>query len=255
VYVAEPSSGAVRVLQPLNNASGITSVTNAASNLPGSISPGEIVVLYGSGLGPGQLTQTHIGDNGLFGTQLSGTTVSFSGLPGPMIYTLATQVSAVVPYGIGGTTAQVTVTYQGQTTAAFSVPIASSVPGIFTSDSSGKGQAAALNQDNSLNTPGTPAKVGDVIVLFATGEGQTTAGGVDGKPATVPLPKPNLPVSVTIGGQPAQLQYFGGAPGEIAGLMQINAVVPNGIQTGNAVPVMLKVGDASSQPGVTIAVR
>lgn len=79
--------------------------------------------------------------------------------------------------------------------------------------------------------------------------------GVDGQPATVPLPLPNLPVTVTIGGQPAQLQYVGGAPGEIAGLMQINAVIPSGIQTGNAVTVVVQVGTASSQPGVTIAVR
>jgi uncharacterized protein (TIGR03437 family) len=122
-------------------------------------------------------------------------------------------------------------------------------------DGTGKGQAAAVNQDNSLNTGGTPAKVGDVIVLFATGEGQTAPGGVDGKPATVPLPHPNLSVSVTIGGQNALIQYAGGAPGEIAGLMQINAVVPSGIQTNSTVPVAVQVGNVPSQPGVTIAVR
>jgi uncharacterized protein (TIGR03437 family) len=114
---------------------------------------------------------------------------------------------------------------------------------------------AAINQDSSVNTPGSPAKVGDVIVLFATGEGQTTPGGVDGKLAISPLPKPILPVSVTIGGQPVQLQYFGGAPGEIAGVMQINALIPSGIQIGNAVPVVLQVGNATSQAGVTIAVH
>jgi uncharacterized protein (TIGR03437 family) len=58
-----------------------------------------------------------------------------------MIYTSGMQVSAVVPYGITGGTTQVTVTYQGQTTAVFWVPIATSTPVIFTSDSSGKGQA------------------------------------------------------------------------------------------------------------------
>src|ERR1019366_186980 len=173
----------------------------------------------------------------------------------PMIYTSAAQVAAVVPYGITGNTAQVTVTFQGQTTGVFSVPIASSAPGLFTSDGSGKGQAAAVNQDNSLNTGGTPAKVGDVIVLFATGEGQTVPGGVDGKPAAVPLPQPNLPVSVTIGGQTVKPLYAGGAPGEVAGVMQINVQIPIGIQTGNAVPVVVQVGNVSSQPGVTIAVR
>jgi uncharacterized protein (TIGR03437 family) len=52
-----------------------------------------------------------------------------------------------------------------------------------------------------------------------------------------------------------QLQYAGGAPGEIAGLMQINAVIPQDIQTGNAVPVLVTVGSGISQLGVTIAVR
>jgi len=233
----------------------LTAVTNGASSLPGSVSPGEIIVLYGTGLGPGQITEAHVGSDGRFGTQLAGTSVSLNGIAAPLIYTSATQVAAVVPYGVGASPAQVTVTYQGQTSVPVSEPIASSAPGIFTSDGTGKGQAAAVNQDNSLNTVGTPAKAGDVIVLFATGEGQTTPGGADGQPATSPLPHPNLPVTVTIGGQVTQLQYAGGAPGEIAGLMQINAVVPTGIQTGNAVPVALQVGNVSSQPGVTIAVK
>jgi uncharacterized protein (TIGR03437 family) len=196
-----------------------------------------------------------VGSDGRFATQLAGTTVSFSGLQAPMIYTSGMQVSAVVPYGITGGTTQVTVTYQGQTTAVFWVPIATSAPGIFTSDSSGKGHAAAINQDYSFNAVGSPAKVGDVIVLYATGEGQTAPGGVDGKLATSPLPKPVLPVSVTIGGQPAQLQYFGGAPGEIAGVMQINAIIPSGIQIRGMVPILLQVGNVTSQADVTIAVR
>jgi uncharacterized protein (TIGR03437 family) len=78
---------------------------------------------------------------------------------------------------------------------------------------------------------------------------------VDGKLATSPLPKPVLPVSVTIGGQPAQLQYFGGAPGEIAGVMQINAIIPSGIQIRGMVPILLRVGNVTSQADVTIAVR
>jgi uncharacterized protein (TIGR03437 family) len=60
--------------------------------------------------------------------------------------------------------------------------------------------------------------IGDVISLYATGEGQTTPAGVDGKTAGVPLPHPNLPASVTIGGQVTTPQYVGGAPGEVAGV-------------------------------------
>ena len=78
---------------------------------------------------------------------------------------------------------------------------------------------------------------------------------MDGKIAAVPLPQPVLPVTITIGGQNAQILYAGGAPGAVAGLMQINARIPSGIPTGPAVPVTLRVGNASAQAGVTIAVR
>ena len=257
VFVADTQNNVVRLLQPTNSARAINSVTNGASNLASaSISPGEIIVFYGSGLGPAQLAVATLGSEGLYDTQLAGTSVAINGIQAPMIYTSATQVSVIAPYGITGTTAQITAEYQGQTSAAFSVPIASSAPGMFTSSSTGMGQAAAINQDGvTINSAANPARVGDVISLYATGEGQTTPLGVDGKPATVPLPRPNLRVSVTIGGQPAPVQYAGGAPGEVAGLMQVNVQIPVGIQTGNAVPVVLSVGNVSSQVGVTIAVR
>jgi len=91
--------------------------------------------------------------------------------------------------------------------------------------------------------------------MFATGEGQTSPPGVDGKLASGTLPQPVLPVVVTIGGQVAQVQYAGGAPGEVAGIMQLNVEIPTGIQTGDAVPVVLEVGGVPSQTGVTLAVR
>jgi uncharacterized protein (TIGR03437 family) len=234
----------------------IAAVTNAASNLPGAISPGEIVALYGVGLGPTQLVKAVPGSNGSYGTLVANTSVSFNGIAAPMIYSWATQVAAIVPYGITGNTAQVTVTYQGQTSAAATVSIAPSAPGVFSLDSTGQGQAAAINQDGiTVNGVATPAKIGDYISLYATGEGQTTPAGVDGKPASAPYPQPNLPVSVSIGGHNAPVQYAGGAPGLVAGLMQVNVQIPAGIQTGNAVPVLLRVGDAFSPSGVTIAVR
>jgi uncharacterized protein (TIGR03437 family) len=234
----------------------IAAVTNAASNLAGGISPGEIAVLYGRSIGPAQLVTAAAGGDGYYGTQLANTSVSFNGIAAPMIYTGATQVAAIVPYGITGSAAQVTVTYQGQTSAAATVSIASSAPGVFTYDHSGQGPAAAINQDGvTVNTAATPTKIGDIISLYATGEGQTTPAGVDGKPASAPYPQPNLTVTATVGGLNAPVIYAGGAPGEVAGLMQVNVQIPAGIQTGNAVPVLLRVGNVFSQAGVTVAVQ
>jgi uncharacterized protein (TIGR03437 family) len=233
----------------------VSAVANAASNITGSVAPGEIVVLFGSGLGPPQLTQCPVTNLGNIGTQCAGTTVSFNGTPAPIIYTWATQIASIVPYSVSGTTAQATVTYQGQTTPAFTVNVASVAPGLFTLDSTGKGQAAAVNQDGSINTAGHPAPIGSVISLFATGEGQTSPAGVDGQPAQIPLPHPLAPVTVTIGSTTVTPQYTGGAPGEVAGLMQINVQIPSGIQTANVVPVSVQIGNVSSQAGVTIAVQ
>jgi trimeric autotransporter adhesin len=137
--------------------------------------------------------------------------------------------------------------------------IAPAVPGIFTANGSGSGQAAAYNSDGrTLNSSATPAAQGSTIILYGTGEGQTSPGGVDGKLATASLPTPMLPVSVmpvsvTIGGVPAGVQYAGAAYGEVAGMLQINVVVPSTV-SGSALPVIVQVGNTMSQAGVTIAV-
>ena len=259
VYVADQLNHRIRVLTPSGAPPqptlSIATLNNAASNLSGPIAPGEIVVLTGSGLGPSQITSASVGTDGLYDPQLAGASVQFNGIAAPMIYTSATQVAAIVPYEVTGASAQVSVTYQGQTSAPGTVAVAASAPGLFTLDSGGRGQAAAINQNGSINTVSTPARIGSVISLFATGEGQTSPPGSDGKPASGTPPTPNLLVIVTIGGVTVNgLQYVGGAPGEVAGLLQINVQIPSGITPGSAVPVVIRVGGATSQAGVTIAV-
>ena len=76
-------AGVVRLLEPDRPAPAITSITSAASNLAGPIAPGEIVVLYHSGIGPAEQTQFRLNDAGLVGTQLDRTQVIFNGTPAP----------------------------------------------------------------------------------------------------------------------------------------------------------------------------
>jgi uncharacterized protein (TIGR03437 family) len=257
VYVADSGNQVIRLLSPVATS---ISVVNAASGNAVSIAPGEIVTIFGSGLGPATPVLAQPGSNGRFGTQLAGTTVSFNGTNGPLIYSSSTQVSAIVPYSLPiGAAANVSVTYQGQTfTTASAIPIAATIPGIFTLDSTGVGHAAAVNQDNSINGPTSPARPGSIIALYVTGEGPTTPAGVDGKPATAPLPKPVQTVFVTIAGQSVPVTYAGGAPGLVAGLMQVNAQIPANILnpfTGPvAIPVVVLVGITPSQSNVTITV-
>ena len=258
VYVMDAVDTAIRVLKPsqvLTQPPSISAITNGASNRTGPITAGEIVVLYGSNLGPAQLAQFTLNAAGLVGTSLAGTQAFFNGTPAPVIYTSTGQVAAIVPYSLPpGLPYQVSVAYQGQVSQSMTVPFAAAAPGLITANSTGSGQAAAINADGSLNSATSPIRAGSVIVLYATGEGFTTPPGIDGKPAAAPLPTPFLVVTAMIGGQPAVVQYAGGAPGFVAGLMQVNLLIPANISPGPAVPVVLKLADIQSQGGVTIAV-
>jgi uncharacterized protein (TIGR03437 family) len=260
VYVDDTMNGTygfIRVLRPTTDVQPllfVSAVVDAASQRTDLLSPGKIVVIYGAGLGPAQLTQNQV-SNGRFGTQLGGTSVSFNGIAAPILYTSASQVAVIVPYAASGTTAEVKVSYQGQTSLAFNVVIAPSAVNLFTANQTGAGQAAAINAvDGTVNTAANPITVGGYLSLYATGEGATTPVGQDGLLVSSQLTHPNLPVSATVGGIPATVQYGGGAPGLVSGLMQVNLQIPNGVQPGGYVPVQLQVGDTVSDPGVWIAV-
>ncbi len=257
LYIADTNNNAVRLLQFAGTGITAGAVVNGASNLAGAISPGELVVIYGSGMGPASLTQFQL-VNGVVPTSLAGTSVVINGSPAPILYTSATQVAAIVPFEVTGSSAQVIVVNQGEAAAALSVGVAAASPGIFTANSSGTGPAAALNNGSTVNSAAHPANAGDVVTLYITGAGQTNPGGVDGKPsgdgsAGNPFSIPLLSVFATMGGKNATVQFAGGAPGVVAGILQVNAVVPAGLPAG-AVPVTVQVGTFTSQSGVTIAV-
>lgn len=254
VYVADTLNYAVRLLQPVNTSIFVSAVVDAASEGVAPVSPGKIVAIYGDGLGPSQLVVNQPA-NGVFSTSVGGTAVTFNNIAAPLLYTSATQVGAIVPYGVTGSTAQVAVAYQGQVFQPFAVPVAATAPGIFTTNQTGAGQAAAINDlDGTLNGAANPVEVGGYISLFLTGEGQTIPPGVDGKVGGAVATHPNAAVSVTVGGVPAVVQYAGGVAGIVAGLMQVNVQIPAGVQAGGYVPVVVQVGNAVSGPGIWIAV-
>ena len=255
IWVADTLNNAVRLLQFTGGGTTVSAVTNGASNLNGPVAPGEVVVIYGSGLGPSPLAQYQTDSNGLVPTNVGGTSVYFNGVLAPVLYASANQVAAVAPFGIVGSLAQMYVQYQNVTSAPFNLSVASQIPAIFTLNGSGTGQAAAIdNKDGSINGAARPAKVGDFVQLYITGAGQTSTSGTDGLINAVPLPVPIATVKVTIGGQTANVNFAGGAPGAVAGVIQVNAQIPSGITVGGTVPVVVQVGASNSQPGVTIAV-
>jgi uncharacterized protein (TIGR03437 family) len=257
LYVADTNNQVIRLLTPVTTQ---LSVVNGASGLNGAFAPGEIVVIYGTGLGPSTVVVNQP-VNGVYSTQTAGTSVTFDGTPAPILYSSATQVAAVVPYEEqAGVTSTIALTYQGNTLTATN-PTAGAAPGIFTADSSGSGQAAAVNQDGTLNGPAHPARVGNFISLYLTGEGYTAPSGVDG---LINSDYNNLPVPVrssliTINGQKAGYNYIGEAPASVSGLLQINAQIPQIppaqlINGPVAVPVSVQIAGFPTQTGVTIYV-
>jgi uncharacterized protein (TIGR03437 family) len=252
VLVAD--GNAIRLLQPLSASLRLIETANAASHVGGAVAPGQIVVISGSGLGPTQLAVAAPGAGGVYPTQLAGTSVAVNGTPAPLIYTWATQVAFVVPYSVVSGKAQITLGYQGSVATLGPLNVAPSNAGIFTLDTSGEGQASALNADQSVNSAANAAKAGSVISLFVTGEGETSPAGVDGLVAQAEAPHPILPVIVTIDGTEVTPAYAGGSPGSVAGVMRIDVQIPSGVRAGPAVPVTVRVGSSLSQIGVTIAV-
>lgn len=230
-------------------------VVNAASLYPvGQVAPGEIVTIFGSGFGSSELTTLRLDAAGRASVLLGDTAVFFDDVPAPLIYVAKNQLSAVVPYSVevpppgwlGWT--RVTIQYRGVMSEWVRKLVGDVALGVFTQNASGSGPGAILNQDSSLNTPKRPARPGEVISIYATGEGRTDPPGVDGVITTQPLPKPVLPVTATVGGLPAEVLYAGAAPGAIAGLFQVNVRVPANVRVGDAIPMYLTVGRFSSQP-------
>jgi uncharacterized protein (TIGR03437 family) len=234
LYVADSGNSAIRLLQPAGPGISIGMVTNSASNLTGPVAPGEAIVVYGSGLGPAQLTQAQPDSSGLIATSLAGTRILFNGVPASVLYTSPNQVGAIVPSPTPvGPASEVIALYLGRASTPIALNVALSAPALFTADSSGQGQAQALNPDGSVNSAATPAQAGGAISLFATGVGQTQS------------------VVCMIGGQMANVQS---AAPSLPGVTQISAQIPSGVQAGPSVPVTVQVGAVSSQAGVTIAV-
>jgi uncharacterized protein (TIGR03437 family) len=237
----------------------ITAVVNSASYQQGALAPGDVIAIFGVGLGPAALTIFDPSTPPIPAT-LASTSVTINGTAAPVLYTSATTVGVIVPYTISGASAQVVVTNNGLVSQAFTVAVAAADPGIYSLASSGQGQGAILNFDSttgnfSINGAANPAPKGATVVLYITGAGMTTSAVDDQLVPASPAVTPAVAPTVMIGGVGATVLGAQAPPGSIPGLIQINVTVPATVKSGQAVPVVVSVGGVASQAGLTIAVK
>jgi uncharacterized protein (TIGR03437 family) len=242
VYFSDGTNLRLRKLTPAQIVA--EGVANSATFKAGGISPGEIISIYGGpgvNLGPSTPVGLQLTSAGLVSNQLGGTQVMIGGVAAALTYVSSSQVNAVVPYEVAGqTSTQIELIVQGNPTNSVTVPVVAASPGVF----------VITNPDGTVNSPSNPVSSSGYLVLYGTGEGQTTPAGVDGGVNTAVFPKPNLPVTVEIGGQSAPVLYGGAAPDFVAGVLQVNVTIPPGV-TGT-VPIQLSIGTASVSTTVTI---
>jgi uncharacterized protein (TIGR03437 family) len=234
VYMAGAQSGATAAMTVVKLSArtppqtvGLACVGNAASFDAGPVAPGEIVSLFGEGLGPATGTQPSVTLTSGFPMKLANVAVTFDGTPAPLIYVQDGQINTIVPWRMqAGQTTNLCVTYNGGVANCLQKTLAAVAPGVFTVDGV---HAAALNQDGSVNTASHPAPPGSMVSIFATGLGPLSPMPADGSVVNLPLPRPVVTTqpAAFIGGiafveLPITPQYSGPAPLEVAGVSQIN---------------------------------
>lgn len=268
VSIASPNAGnspqtiAVTLNVAARPVGSVTRVVNGGSFQPGPVSPGEIITIFGTNLGP-VTGVSATGAGNLIETRVGEVRVLFDGIPAPVLFARTDQVNTIVPYDVyGRTTTRVQIEFQGVVSNTIELNVAPAAPGIFPNSISPNAstQGAILNQDGSINGALRPAAKGSVIVIYATGEGQTTPGGVNGRIISPDnsrndwtKPLAGTP-QVFIDGVQAEVFYGGSAPGLVSGALQINARVPATVRSGN-VSVVVRIANVNSQENVTVAVQ
>jgi len=229
-------------------------------SVSGIVAPGEIVSLYGTGLGPTTGAGARFDSTGRIATTLAGIQVVFDGTPAPLLYVSMNQINAIVPFEISGKDSTAVQVVSGLATSPpLKLSVGPSSPEIFFVPwlppipvNGFWSYAAALNQDGTINSPSNPAKPGSIVVLYVNGAGIFAPSLVDGSIVQPPLSQPVLPVSVLfIGsgiGEPGEILYAGAAPGIVAGVLQVNVRLPRigtedflQVRVGNSISDVVKI--------------
>jgi uncharacterized protein (TIGR03437 family) len=237
-------------------------VSNSASyDYHGVISPGSLVSIFGANMAdspPFSATTLPLL------TQEANAEVLLDGQRVPLLYVSGGQINAQIPFNANGSTPHQLSVMHGQTPSQpQTVTVAAVAPAIYTTSEKGFGQAAvdgvAADGTRFLADKNHPVKAGDTIEIYCSGLGQVSSpvpvapGAASPSPAAVLPPNSNLVVTIN-NVRATSIPFAGLSPGSV-GLYQVNAVIPEGVTPGDAVPIVITLAGLSSQPYVTIAVQ
>lgn len=226
---------------------------------PGRLAPGALFSIFGQDLGPQEGVAPAPDASGRYPLEAAGTEVWIGGRRAPLLFVSFGQINGVIPAsselqggfervvtgGLAGRLVPVYLRRNGVDWPARGMNLEPGAPALF---SLGAGQAAALNQDGTVNGTDNPAPLGSVVVLFGTGGGDLSPLPETGRLVSgAPLPLVTLPVSARLLNRPAAVLYAGAAPGLVSGVLQVNLAVPEDLGfTGPAV-VDITIGAQSSR--------
>jgi uncharacterized protein (TIGR03437 family) len=231
-YATAGASISLTVISPTVMA--IQGTTNAAS-FRQAFSPGEIISIFGTVLSGSTMSASTLP----LPTSLGGTSVTINGTAAPLFYVSPTQINAQLPYEVAsGVAAPVVVTYNGNTVTG-TIPISTYSPGLF------------------LDSTGAPAgfqtaKRGQTIALYITGQGPVTPQPTDGTTPGSTTPVPQNTVSISVGDVSAATPYaYIGMPSWAIGLTQINFTIPTSAPLGPQ-PIVVSIGAAVTSGTISI---
>jgi uncharacterized protein (TIGR03437 family) len=200
------------------------------------VAPGEIISLFGDGIGPDQAANLTLDASGKVANVLANTQVFFDGIPAPLLYAQSRQINAIVPWEFQGRkTTEACVVYAGAKTNCITLPVSDVSPGVFRIH---PGYLAALNEDSTINSPDNPAKRGSIVTLFLTGSGPSVPPQADGEVTQGAPPSADavrmsfiifsggfmeIPIAI-----PFDVVWHGAAPALVSGVEVIQIRIPIG---------------------------
>jgi uncharacterized protein (TIGR03437 family) len=228
------------------------SMVNGSDYAPGPFAPNSIVTIFGSGLA--RSTQAVTADlilNNTLPKELNSTRVYVLDEPAPLLYVSDGQINFLVPNDQVDGDVKIRVIREGATGPEVAVTLVDAAPALF---QTAAGYAIAAHLDNSLVTPGSPARAGEIIVVYACGLGWTQPNPLPGAiPPNAAVIQRLSDLKVYLGGtaiDPASILYAGLTPGS-PGLYQINLILPDGLGTDPEIRVAI--ADQSSPAGFKLA--